>query len=553
MWRCRFSFILLMVFIFVFFCFNEAFAEELKEDEYILITADKIFYSRSLNVIKAEGDVILTYTDLLLKADVLLLDLSSDVIRGSGSPIVFVRDGKRYSASKIEFSVRTKTGILLGLKGKEANIYFNVKKAEFKKASDLPLKLRKKLEVKKKDEIVEIVEEGSFTTCNLLPPHYELVAKKVYLYPSKKVILKSPRLYVRGRLILTLPWDVYILLQKKKGFSPVRLKFKYDSDFGFLPGIGEEFLFDFGKGGVNLYYIFAEGDFEGDVFFKTTVSDVDFNFKFFRNYYTSGYGKWGYTSLISYKLNQNSVLEIKATKNEYVKRWPEASCLVEGTISKKPQITFIHSDDVGNYGSVIFGADWGIFSQEVLKDDVRRTGLLLGIVSRPYSFGGFSLTWALRGIYKHYYDYIKTGDYRWIDLSAKLSLPLDKKNGSIFSLVYAKRWDEGLSVLPIDEVTDRNEIYTMFTTDLSKNTRFKFRWSYDFNTKSFDELFMVLNFDLHCWALDLGMLFDDNSENEFYLNFYIKDIKGIGILTEQESLRVKFDPFPFYPYGPKVF
>jgi len=152
---------------------------EIEEELDISLTAEYITYEKieGEDLIIARDGVQLKYQDIEVKADYLKINLSTNLLFGSGE-VLFKQDETETNCEELTYNWETKKVLLLRLKGEitgegiKGKVYYQGDEME-----NFP-------------ETVEITE-GSFTTCELEEPHYHIVAKEMIIYPKDKIIVRN--------------------------------------------------------------------------------------------------------------------------------------------------------------------------------------------------------------------------------------------------------------------------------------------------------------------------------------------------------------------------
>lgn len=193
---------------------------EIEEELDIFLTAEYITYEKieGEDLIIARDGVQLKYQDIEVKADYLKINLSTNLLFGSGE-VLFKQDETETNCEELTYNWETKKVLLLRLKGEitgegiKGKVYYQGDEME-----NFP-------------ETVEITE-GSFTTCELEEPHYYIVAKEMIIYPKDKIIVRNISWYEGKKKIITLPYFLIFLDHKTQ--QPILPKIGQNSADGWF-------------------------------------------------------------------------------------------------------------------------------------------------------------------------------------------------------------------------------------------------------------------------------------------------------------------------------
>lgn len=193
---------------------------EIEEKLDIFLTAEYITYEKieGEDLIIARDGVQLKYQDIEVKADYLKINLSTNLLFGSGE-VLFKQDETETNCEELTYNWETKKVLLLRLKGEitgegiKGKVYYQGDEME-----NFP-------------ETVEITE-GSFTTCELEEPHYYIVAKEMIIYPKDKIIVRNISWYEGKKKIITLPYFLIFLDHKTQ--QPILPKIGQNSADGWF-------------------------------------------------------------------------------------------------------------------------------------------------------------------------------------------------------------------------------------------------------------------------------------------------------------------------------
>lgn len=171
-----------------------------RETVPVQVKADYIREDRARNMLYARGSVALSYLDLVLKADEILLNLEDLDLVARGD-VTLSEGGQVVTATQLTYNLRTRFGSL------------DVAETRWRDPLVLdPIHIRaQRLEGNINQRIC--LRTGEVTTCDLNDPRtpYKFTAEQIDLIPQDKVILRNTSLYLFGRKVLTLPVVVIFL------------------------------------------------------------------------------------------------------------------------------------------------------------------------------------------------------------------------------------------------------------------------------------------------------------------------------------------------------
>lgn len=125
------------------------------------------------------GSAEVTYGDINLKADTIIVDLYNDLVFAKGKtdslgkPVgqpIFTESGSSYTANEMTYNFKTKKGTISEVTTQEGEGYVKGEK------------------VKKTATDVLYIKDGYYTTCNLDEPHFSLATSKLKIIPNDKIV-----------------------------------------------------------------------------------------------------------------------------------------------------------------------------------------------------------------------------------------------------------------------------------------------------------------------------------------------------------------------------
>ncbi|MBP7864871.1 MAG: LPS-assembly protein LptD [Acidobacteria bacterium] len=153
-------------------------------------------------VFQAEGDVVITFRDIEIRADVVTYDSNTRKAAGEGH-VVFRRKAEQVSAERFEFDVERKTGVFTGLRGNLEGYRFSTGKSE------------------REAENVYVFQDGELTTCVKDHPHWRFSCSHARVVKDKTATLRGSVLRFFGIPVFYLPWVKFPVLEdgRKSGLT----------------------------------------------------------------------------------------------------------------------------------------------------------------------------------------------------------------------------------------------------------------------------------------------------------------------------------------------
>ena len=161
-----------------------------------LRSADHIRYDGERRVVRASGNVLFGYQDVDVSADELVADLRADTAILSGNVVLRTR-GEEFRGDTLLVHLDTREWEFAQARGAISPKYFE-------RGVVAPLYVGAQEVLGLPDRL--LVRGASFTTCDLAHPHYEIEARRLRIWPGRKLIADHAALFILGKHIFTLPW-----------------------------------------------------------------------------------------------------------------------------------------------------------------------------------------------------------------------------------------------------------------------------------------------------------------------------------------------------------
>jgi LPS-assembly protein len=177
-----------------------------------LKSADHIRYDVERRIVRASGNVLFGYQDVEVSADDLAADLGADTAVLSGNVVLRTR-GEEFRGDTLLVHLDTRQWEFAAVRSAISPRYFErgVLAPLYVGAHEV-LGLPERL----------LVRGANFTTCDLPHPHYEIEARRLRIWPGRKLIADHATLRILDRRIFTLPWFLVPLREaQRQPFIPL--------------------------------------------------------------------------------------------------------------------------------------------------------------------------------------------------------------------------------------------------------------------------------------------------------------------------------------------
>ena len=167
-----------------------------KQDS-ISYAADEVINSLTIEKIFLIGDASLKYHSSNIKADSITVDLKKEQAQTIGQSLL--QDGSHILIGEgISFDLETQEGMIKSGASKfEKGYYYGE-------------------EIRKTGEKQFDVDNGVFTTCDALHPHFDISMKKLRLYQGDKIVAKPAVFYVNHFPVFALPFGTFSIKSGRK-------------------------------------------------------------------------------------------------------------------------------------------------------------------------------------------------------------------------------------------------------------------------------------------------------------------------------------------------
>ncbi len=183
---------------------TDAWPAELADDE-IQIEADNVYYYAGAT--GAQGNVVVKYRDLVIRADVAEID--EDQVWGQFRGNVTIEmANQRTTATRLRVNFDTEEWQVEGGRTTLQPDFFERGVAE-------PVFVGgERTEAEEGGEPVHVTD-GYATSCDLEQPHYALTSPRITVVPEHHVVLRKPTLEAFGHRVIRWPWDLVLSLRRR--------------------------------------------------------------------------------------------------------------------------------------------------------------------------------------------------------------------------------------------------------------------------------------------------------------------------------------------------
>ncbi|HRZ86964.1 MAG TPA: hypothetical protein P5287_04035 [bacterium] len=191
-------------------------------EEPLDYTADKITYVQEQNLIRGDGNVVITCKGMSLRSDRMIAHLDSGDIYADGS-VIFSFGGQIFTGEKVHFNYKTMMGDFMNGSGFVDPWYSNGKT------------------IRKTGPNEFQATDGYITSCDYEDMHYKISAKKLFIYPGDRIIARDVVFWLGKVPIFWLPFFSRSLRDERERFTLIP---GYNRRFGAFLMTGTNFWYD---------------------------------------------------------------------------------------------------------------------------------------------------------------------------------------------------------------------------------------------------------------------------------------------------------------------
>jgi lipopolysaccharide export system protein LptA len=159
--------------------------DELQVERKYRVSARQVMVDLEQRRVQAEGDAVLTYQGVELRADTIDADLRTGAVTAHGGVRV-AQEENLLSADGVEYDLNAGTGNLENARGSAQGIHFAAQSLQVRPGG-------------------MVLRGGSFTTCDLSRPHYRVTAEQIILRPGDRLIARRAAVWYDDHRLLRLP------------------------------------------------------------------------------------------------------------------------------------------------------------------------------------------------------------------------------------------------------------------------------------------------------------------------------------------------------------
>jgi LPS-assembly protein len=171
-----------------------------------LKSADQVRYEVERRTVRASGNVRFAYDDVEVACDEMVANLEENTAALSGR-VVLRAKGEELHGATLLVRLDTRQWELAPAKAAISPHYFE-------RGVLSPLYVGAREVQGLADRLV--VRGATFTTCDLPHPHYEIVARRLRIWPGRKLIADHAAVFILGKHIFTLPWFLVSLREPQR-------------------------------------------------------------------------------------------------------------------------------------------------------------------------------------------------------------------------------------------------------------------------------------------------------------------------------------------------
>ena len=162
------------------------------QPDSLFYVADSIYYNVKKEIIQLSGNTSVTYHSSIINADTIAIDLKKEQAFAKGKS--YLQDGSQNMlGNDICYDLRTKWGLVTSGASKFDKGYYYGS------------------EIRKIDEDIYDVDDGVFTTCDALHPHFYIKSKELRFYRNDKFVAKPVVFYVNHFPVFGFPFGTFTL------------------------------------------------------------------------------------------------------------------------------------------------------------------------------------------------------------------------------------------------------------------------------------------------------------------------------------------------------
>jgi LPS-assembly protein len=173
-----------------------------ENNEPVNLTADRMFHLVEKNLVKAEGNVVVTYGARTVSADEIIVNTETGKGQAKGNVVMTAEQGTKFQADKAQFNVKAEKGRLFNVAGKLGDLYYITGE-----------------EVTKLSENHYTAQDATLTTCTGEIPDWQIDVADADVILDDRAWFAGGVFRIKNIPILYIPVGyVPILTKRKSGF-----------------------------------------------------------------------------------------------------------------------------------------------------------------------------------------------------------------------------------------------------------------------------------------------------------------------------------------------
>ncbi len=525
------------------------------EESRVVLDADRVTYDEAGYRTTAEGDVRIRYENLFLWSPWADMDTSTQILRAQGSPgspVVLRWQGRRLEGDRLEYNLQTREGVLRNPRGQVDALLLRggtLEVVPLEKAVERRWVTARQAKNASGDEDLVQWDQVTITTCRETHPHYRLVAKRVVVFPGRKVVVRSPQVYLGEYNLFTYPFDYVVLLGEKRkevlaNFLP---SMAGDGSRGFGVGLEGPIAWDTGTLRVGAMYWSRTGG-EGSLrldqkigkdlaIYATsayTYDDVDED-KTWRTSWGLRYRAGGWKMVVGWSQREEVSVEKRAGLTYRGLLWRDPEVSLTGPWWADPA--------TGGWWRLL--GSWGTYDEEGLR--TTRTGMGLEIYGSGPDRQGFRVFW--KGLHWRYrYDRPTFDDEGREEDEQRITegvVGFDWPLGPLsMRTAYVRRWVDGASPMAWDGGVEREDLYQKVRVSLGEGWSVSARGAFDLQESELREMVYQVGLDQDCLRWELTYRDDLQGGNDDWagLRILVTAYPNSPLWVGQKDLADPADP-----------
>ena len=173
-----------------------------ENNEPVNLTADRMFHLVEKNLVKAEGNVVVTYGARTVSADEIIVNTETGKGQAKGNVVMTAEQGTKFQSEKAQFNVKAEKGRLFNVTGKLGDLYYITGE-----------------EVSKLSENHYTAQDATLTTCTGEIPDWQIDVSEADVILDDRAWFAGGVFRIKNIPILYIPVGyVPILTNRKSGF-----------------------------------------------------------------------------------------------------------------------------------------------------------------------------------------------------------------------------------------------------------------------------------------------------------------------------------------------